>query len=123
MRAAPLSADQQLLSRLQAPPELRDGVESLGYWRERGRRLPRYRVLARREAARMTIRWERRVRAALVTEHGVPVPIRLSAGLLVARIRLRRWSRTALIGLTATFALALIAAPAIGTIVLLLHAL
>jgi hypothetical protein len=122
MRTVPLSTDQQLLAHLQAPPELRDGVESLGYWRERGRRLPWYRVLARREAARMTIRWEQRVRAALVSQRGVPVALRVAAGLLVARIRLRRWSRIALIGLTATIALALIAAPAIGTVVLLLHA-
>ena len=70
----------------------------------------------------MTIRWERRVRAALVSQRGVPVALRVSAGLLVARIRLRRWSRIALIGLTATVAVALIAAPAIGTVVLLLHA-
>ena len=70
----------------------------------------------------MTIRWERRVRVALVSQRGVPVALRVSAGLLVARIRLRRWSRIALIGLTATVAVALIAAPAIGTVVLLLHA-
>jgi hypothetical protein len=70
----------------------------------------------------MTLRWERRVRAALVSQRGVPVALRMSAGLLVARIRLRRWSRIALIGLTATFALALIAAPAIGAVVLLLNA-
>src|SRR5204863_7656809 len=33
-----LSPDDELLARLQAPPDLRDGVEALAYWR--GRRPP-----------------------------------------------------------------------------------
>src|SRR3954447_17036592 len=38
--------------------DLRDGVESLEYWRKRSRRLSWYRVRARREAKLMTRRWE-----------------------------------------------------------------
>ena len=90
MSAASLSTDQQLLDRLQAPPDLSDGTQSLAYWRKRGRQLPWYRMRARREAARMTVRWEQRVRAALITQRRTPIAIRLSAGLLVARTRLRR---------------------------------
>jgi hypothetical protein len=122
MRPASLSIDQQLLARLQAPPDLSDGIQSLAYWRERGRQLPWYRMRARREAARMTVRWEQRVRAALITQRRTPIAIRLSAGLLVARTRLRRWTRRAAIALTATVALALVAAPAAAAVVLLLRA-
>jgi hypothetical protein len=123
IRTAPLSADQQLLDRLQAPPDLSDGVQSLGYWRQRRRRLPFYRVRARREAARMTVRWEQRVRAALVTQRRTPIVIRLSAGRLVARTRLRRWARPAAVALAAIITVALAAAPLAAAVVLLLHAL
>jgi hypothetical protein len=114
--------DQQLLARLKAPPDLGDGVQSLGYWRQRGQKLPWYRIRARREAARMTVRWEQRVRAAIFTQRGAPIPIRLSAGLLVARTRLRRWTRRAAVVLTATVALALVAAPAVAAVALVLRA-
>ena len=59
------SPDEQLLRRLLAPPGLDDGVRSLDYWRRRSRQLPWYRIRERREAMRMTTRWEDRVGAAL----------------------------------------------------------
>src|SRR5205823_12698846 len=95
-------ADEQLLRRLLAPPDLDDGVEALGYWRARSRRLPWYRLSARREAARMTVRWEQRVGAALVARRGAPLASLLPAGLLLARTRLGRWTRRARIALVAT---------------------
>ncbi len=117
--------DEQLLARLLAPPDLEDGVQSLGYWRQRERQLPWYRMSARREAARMTIRWEQRVSAALVAQRGAPTAIRFSAGLLVARARLGRWSRRVRIALlaTATIAIGLVALAAAVVVVFLLHAL
>ena len=63
VRTGSRSDDDQLVSRLLAPPDLEEGVQSLGYWWGRSRRLPWYRLKARREAARMTARWEQRVRA------------------------------------------------------------
>ena len=89
------STDEQLLGRLLGPPDLDDGVESLGYWHRRCRRLSWWRIRARREAVRMTIRWEQRVRAALVSQHWTPLEARTSAAVLVARTRLARWTRRA----------------------------
>lgn len=59
---------------------------------------------ARREPARMTVRWEQPIRAALIAQRGVPAAIRLSAGLAVAQTRLGRWTRRARIVLLATVA-------------------
>jgi hypothetical protein len=84
------SLDEQLLARLHAPPDLREGVESLEYWRDRSTRLSWYRLRARREARLMTERWERRVRAALLSQRGVPIGSRVSAGLVLARMGWRR---------------------------------
>ena len=125
MRTRSRSTDEQLLTRLLAPPDLDDGVQSLGYWRQRSRHLPWYQISARREAARMTIRWEQRVGAALVAQRSAPAAIRLSAGLLLARTRLGRWTRQARIALvaTVTLALALVAVPAAAALAFLLHAL
>jgi hypothetical protein len=53
---------------LLAPPALDDGIQSFTYWRKRRARLPWYRIAARREAARMMIRWEQRVAAELRAE-------------------------------------------------------
>jgi hypothetical protein len=89
------SADEQLLGRLLAPPDLDDGVESLGYWHRRCRSLSWWRIRARREAVRMTIRWEQRVGAALVSQRWTPLELRSSAAVLVARTRLARWTRRA----------------------------
>ena len=106
------STDEQLLGRLLAPPALDDGVESLDYWSRRSQRLPWYRVRARREAARMTVRWEQRVGAALVRQHYAPLEARVRAGALVARTRMTRWMRRAGI---AVFA-AVTAVVVVGTI-------
>jgi hypothetical protein len=85
--------DDELLARLQAPPDLCDGVESLAYWRTRLGRLPWYRRRARREASSMILVWERRVLAALLAERGAPLRARVRAARLVAAGPLRRWAR------------------------------
>ena len=89
------STDEQLLARLLAPPDLDDGVESLDYWHRRCRNLSWWRISARREAVLMTIRWEQRVGAALVSHSWTPLEARTSAAVLVARTRLARWTRRA----------------------------
>ena len=121
MRTDALHSDEQLLRALKAPPDLNDGVQSLAYWRERRRRLSWYRVRARREAARMTLRWEQRVAAAFLSQPGVPLATRLSAGLLLGRMRLQRWGARAALA-TAAVGMALIAVPTIA-VYLLAHAI
>jgi hypothetical protein len=116
VRLAPRPNDDQLL----APPDLGDGIESLDYWRRRSVQLPWYRVRARREAARMTVRWEQRVRAAVLAQRGVPIAMRLAGGLLVARTRLRRWTVRAAVAATTTVALA--TATVVAVLILLLGA-
>jgi hypothetical protein len=73
----------------------------------------------------MAVRWEQRVGAALVAQRGAPVASRLSAGLLVARTRLGRWTRRARVAVvaTATVAAVLVAVPIAAALVLVLHAL
>jgi hypothetical protein len=116
--------DEQLLRQLLAPPDLDDGVQSLDYWRRRSRQLPCYRIRARREAVRMTARWEQRVGAALVSQHRAPLEARLSAGVLLARTRLARWTRRARIAVLAAVTTVLVlAVPAVAALVYLLHAL
>ncbi|MBV9534635.1 MAG: hypothetical protein JO321_04385 [Solirubrobacterales bacterium] len=122
-RAFASTPDDRLLAQLQAPPDLRDGMHSLAYWRDRRQRLSWYRVGARREARRMIIRWERRVRDAMFVQRGVPITVRASAGLLLTRSRMRRWSRRAAVALTATFGISLIAVPFVAALVLLIRAL
>ena len=111
--------DEQLLARLHAPPDLRDGIESLAYWHGRRKHLSWYRVRARREASRMVARWEERVRGALVTQRGVAIETRLSAGLMLGAVVLRRWGRRLAIAVTATIALTVMAAPLLGVLALL----
>ena len=94
--------DDQLVRRLLAPPELDDGVESLDYWHRRGRRLPWYRIRARREALRMTTLWEQRVGAAALSQRHASLEARVSAGALVARTRFGRWTRRATFAVLAT---------------------
>ena len=122
MRTAPLSRDDALLKRLLAPPDLREGAEALEYWRGRRRRLPWYRVAARREAARMTVVWEGRVRAALLRQRGAPPLVRLHAARLVGAIWLRRSGRRLALGVGLTAPLLLVAAPVVLVLGLLLHA-
>jgi len=119
------STDEQLLGRLLAPPDLDDGVESLDFWSRRSRRLPWYRIRARREAVRMTVRWEQRLGAALVSQHPAPLEARVFAGALVARTRLARWTRRAgiavLAAVTAVVVLGTIST--VAALIALLHAL
>jgi hypothetical protein len=112
--------DERLLRRLQAPPDLSDGIQSLAYWRERRRRLSWYRVRARREAAQMTLRWEQRVGAALFSQTGVSLATRFSAGVLLGRARLGRWGARAAVA-TMTIGTVLIAVPIIA-VYILVHA-
>lgn len=119
MRRAFASADDRLLSQLQAPPDLSEGIQSLAYWHQRRQRLAWYRVSARREATRMILRWEHRVRGAMLSQRGVPIAVRTSAGVLVARTRLRRWSRRAAILASAAVGVTVIAAPVVAVVILL----
>src|SRR4051812_26154854 len=79
---------------------LHDARESLDYWEERGRRLPRYALRKRREARAMASRWRARVLDAerstygegllgvalmLVAERRLPMRVR-SSGKRAARI-------------------------------------
>jgi hypothetical protein len=95
MSTGSLASDDELLAHLQAPPDLSDGVESLAYWRTRLARLPWYQRRARREAAEMTLVWERRVLAAVLAERGYPLMSRVRAAGLVAAGPVRRWARRA----------------------------
>jgi hypothetical protein len=119
------STDEQLVGRLLAPPALDDGVESLDYWSRRSRRLPWYRIRARREAVRMTVRWEHRVGAALFSQQRATLEARVLAGALVARTRIARWTRRAgitfLTAVTAVVALATVSIAA--AVIALLNAL
>jgi hypothetical protein len=123
MRTAPPSADDALLARLQAPPDLREGTDALAYWRGRRQRLPWYRIAARREAARMSVAWEQRVRAALVRQRGLPTEARLRAARLVAGIWLRRSLRRVTLALAGTAMVLLVLAPALLLLDLLVHVL
>jgi hypothetical protein len=116
--------DEQLLGRLLAPPDLHDGVESLDFWSRRSRRLPWYRIRARREAVRMTVRWEQRVGAALVSQHHAPLDARFLAGALVARTRLARWTRRAGLAVLAVVATVVVLATlsTVAALVTLLNA-
>lgn len=111
------------MARLQAPPDLGQGVEALAYWAERRRRLSWYRIGARREATRMVTTWEQRVRRAAVSQHGVSANLRLSAGLLLGRNLLRRWRRRVLIAASLLIAAAVAVAPVIASVAVLVHVL
>jgi hypothetical protein len=119
MRRPFASADDRLLSQLQAPPDLREGIQSLAYWRQRHERLAWYRVSARREATRMILRWEQRVRGAMLSQRGVPLTLRASAGLLLAQTRLRRFNRRAAFTVMAAVGVTFIALPLVVVVVLL----
>ena len=123
MRRAFASADDRLLAQLNAPPDLSEGLHSLAYWHQRRQRLAWYRLGARREATQMIFRWEHRVRHAMLSQRGVPIAVRTSAGLLVARIRLRRWGRRAAIAVTAVLAATLMFTPVLAAVALLAHIL
>jgi hypothetical protein len=117
--------DDVLLRRLNAAPELDDGVEALDYWHRRGRRLPWYRFRARREAIEMTRLWERRVRAAALSASQASLEARLTAGTLVARTRVGRWMRRATFALVATITtvFVLVTVASVAILSALIHAL
>ena len=119
------STDEQLLGHLLAPPDLEDGVESLAYWGRRSRHLPWYRVRARREAAQMTVRWEQRVRAAVLSPRPTSLEARITGGALVARMRLARWTRRAGIAffVAVTTVVTLVAIPTAAALMYVMHAL
>jgi hypothetical protein len=71
----------------------------------------------------MTFHWEQRVRSALASQPGVPVATRFSAGLLVARIRLRRCGRRGAIVMTTAVCVAVLSAPFLAAAALLIHIL
>jgi hypothetical protein len=115
-----LSRDDELLARLQAPPDLSDGLDSLVYWRGRRERLPWYRRRAQREAARMVVVWERRVRAAMLWQRGAPLASRFLATPLLASGPLRRSARRAGLAVAATTLLVLAIAPGLLVVSVLL---
>jgi hypothetical protein len=125
MKGMSLSADDAVLARLQAPPDLHEGTEALAYWRGRQRRLPWYRFGARREAARMTLVWERRVRAAAIGQRGLPTTALLRAGQLIAATWFRRFTRRVVLAVAVTTALvvAVLVIPAVLVLDLLIRAL
>ena len=123
VRRAVASSDDRLLAQLRAAPDLSEGIQSLAYWHERRRRLAWYRVLARREAMRMIVRWEHRVQEAILSQRGVPIAIRASAGMLLARTRVWRWSRRAVVAVSAVLSVSLLAAPFVAVLLLVIHAL
>ena len=73
----------------------------------------------------MTVRWEQRVRAALVAPHRAPLDARVFAGALVVRTRLARWTRRAGIAVLATVTgfLALVTFSTVAALIALLNAL
>ena len=121
MRRTSLSPDDRLIARLLAPPDLRDGMESLTYWHQRRQRLSWYRFRARREAVRMSAHWERRVRSAMLSPRGASVGARAAAGVMLTSIRLRRWSRRTAVVLTVAFGISLLVAPLVGVLLLLIR--
>ena len=54
-----------------AADELDEARELLAYWEQRGRQLPRWALVRRREARDMAFRWRQRVRTAEQARYGV----------------------------------------------------
>ena len=71
----------------------------------------------------MIVRWEQRVQDAMFSQPRAPITVRAAAVLLVTRTRLRRWSRRAVVAVAAVFGLAVVAAPFVVALVLLIRAL
>jgi hypothetical protein len=118
-----LPTDEQLLARLRSDPALGDGIESLDYWQSRRRRLAWYNIRARREAKQMAVRWEDRLREAILSPSALPITARLSGGLLLARTQIGRWKRRAVIGASVAVAAALmmVVVPLIAVLLLVLR--
>jgi hypothetical protein len=71
----------------------------------------------------MTLAWERRVRAALVRQRGLPTQARLQAARLIGGIWFRRSLRRGAIVLAGTAVTLLVFAPALLLLDLLVHVL
>jgi hypothetical protein len=121
MSTTSAASDDRLLARLQSPPDLSEGIEALDYWRARRARLAWYRVGARREAAVMTDRWERRVRDALFSQRGVSLRVRASAGLMLIGMGVGRRRSRALVRLLGVAVVAMLALPIVATVALLVQ--
>jgi hypothetical protein len=89
MRAAK-DPDLLLIERMLAPPPLEDARSSLEFWQRRRKKLPLYRLGARREAKEMTIFWEERVQAAEQAQFESTPVGRLLAMLGISSLWLRR---------------------------------
>ena len=70
----------------------------------------------------MTVVWERRVRAALLLQRGLPAAARVDAARLIAAIWFRRFARRLGVALALTSAVVLVLAPALLVVDLLLRA-
>lgn len=71
----------------------------------------------------MIVRWERRIGTAILSRDRAPLEARLSAGVLVARTRLTRWTRRAGIAvlIAVTTLVVLVAVPLPALLILQLH--
>jgi hypothetical protein len=69
----------------------------------------------------MVVVWERRVRAALLQQRGVPMAARLRGARLIAATRFRRWGKRAGVGLAVTIAVTSLLVPALLAMYLLLQ--
>jgi hypothetical protein len=116
-----LDADHLLIEEMRCPPPLEQARTSLEFWRRRRRTLPVYRVMARREAAEMTRRWEAEVQAAARIRYGTglmglarrllagePIPWKLGVGPALVTLALRLVPRRIMIAVAATAATCLL---------------
>ena len=93
--------DVTLLRELNAAPPLHEAREALAFWEGRLQRLPRRRLVARREAREMTERWRVRVREAELAAWGDGPLAWLRRTLLRPRPRVGRALDRVLIAATA----------------------
>ena len=93
--------DAALLRELHAAPPLHEARDALAFWERRLERLPRRRVMARREAREMAGRWRARVRAAELAAWGDGPLGRLRRALLRPRPRVGSMLDRALLAVTA----------------------
>ena len=93
--------DVALLRELNAAPPLHEAREALAFWEGRLQRLPRRRLVARREAREMTERWRVRVREAELAAWGDGPLAWLRRTLLRPRPRVGRTLDRVLIAATA----------------------
>lgn len=88
--AATRDPDLVLIERMLAPPPLDDARSSLEYWQGRRKRLPLYKLGARREAKEMAVFWQERVRAAELLRFEASLTGRLFARLGISSIWFQR---------------------------------